>query len=259
MPPRERVFRTEAVVLRRHDLGEADRLVSVYTPEHGKLRLVAKGVRRPRSRKAGHLEPLTHTSLMIARGRELDIITQAEAIETFPMLQNDLARLAQATYAVELVDRFTLGEGDSRLLYRLLVETLGRLNQGREPFGVMRFFELQLLQTAGYRPELFRCLGCGGEVRPQDQFFAAALGGVLCPSCGPRQAGARSLSLGALKVLRHLQRSGFETAAAPRIRQSVRLEVEGLLEDYISFLLERRLNTPAFVRVVRSLAPEPAG
>ena len=259
MPARERVFRTEAVVLRRHDFGEADRLLSVYTPERGKLRLVAKGVRRPRSRKAGHLEPLTRTSLMIAVGRDLDIVTQAEAIETFPGLRQNLLLLGQASYAVELVDRFTLDEGDSRVLYRLLVETLTRLEEGRAPFSVLRFFELHLLEIVGYRPELFRCLGCGGEVLPKDQFFAAALGGVLCPSCGPQHPGARPLSLSALKVLRHLQRSGFETAAAPNVRPAVRQEVEGLLEEYITAILERRLHTPAFLLAVRRLEPDPAG
>lgn len=258
MSARERVYRTEAVVLRRQDLGEADRLVSVYTPEHGKLRLIAKGVRRPRSRKAGHLEPFMRTSLMIARGRELDIITQAETLQEFRVLRRDLGRLAHASYAVELVDRFTRDEGESRSLYRLLVETLERLDAGRLPFSVIGFFALHLLETAGYRPELFRCLGCGREILPEDQHFASALGGVLCPSCGPRQAGARPLSLSALKVLRHLQRSGFEAAAAPRIRLVVQREVEALLEDYLSVILERHLNAPAFVRVVRNLSPDPA-
>ena len=140
-----------------------------------------------------------------------------------------------------------------------MVETLERLDAGRPPFAALGFFMLHMLETAGYRPELFRCLGCGSEILPQDQHFAPLLGGVLCPSCGPRQAGARPLSLGALKVLRHLQRSGFEAAAAPRISQAVRLEVEGLLEDYASVILERHLNTPAFVRIVRSLTPDPAG
>jgi DNA repair protein RecO (recombination protein O) len=259
MSGRERVFRTEAVVLRRLDLGEADRLVTVYTPDRGKLRLLAKGVRRTKSRKAGHLEPLTRTSLLVARGRELDLVTQAEAIEPFPSLRNDLLRLGYATYALELVDRFTLEESDSRTLYQLLVATLGRLEEGREPFAVLRFFEVHLLETAGYRPELFRCLGCGAEAQPQDQFFAAVLGGVLCPDCGPKHPGTRPMSLSALKVLRHLQRSAFEAAAAPAIRPAIRLEVERLLEEYIAAILERRLHTPAFLQAVRRLEPGPAG
>ncbi len=259
MPGRERVFRTEAVVLRRFDLGEADRLVSVYTPDRGKLRLLAKGVRRTKSRKAGHLEPLTRTSLLVARGRDLDLVTQAEAIQSFPGLRSDLLRLGHATYALELVDRFTLEEGESRVLYQLLVATLGRLEEGREAFSVLRFFELHLLETVGYRPELFRCLDCGRETRPEDQFFANNLGGVLCPACGPKHAGTHSLSLSALKVLRHLQRSAFEAAAAPAIRPAIRLEVERLLEEYIAAILERRLHTPAFLRAVHRLEADPTG
>src|SRR3990172_4356320 len=131
MSGRERIFRTEAVILRRQDLGEADRLVVAYSPDRGKLRLVAKGVRRLNSRKAGHLEPFSRTSLLIARGRELDIISQAEAVETYPALQTDLLRVGQASYVVELIDRFTFEEGGSRPAYALLLETLGRLAEGR--------------------------------------------------------------------------------------------------------------------------------
>ncbi|HET7010637.1 MAG TPA: DNA repair protein RecO [Anaerolineales bacterium] len=259
MQGRERVFRTEAVILRRHDLGEADRLLSVFTPDRGKLRVVAKGVRRTRSRKAGHLEPLTRTSLLIARGRDLDIVTQAEAIETFPGLRSNLLQVGHASYAVELVDRFTWEEGEGHSLYHLLVDTLSRLEGGRDPFAVLRFFELHLLETVGYRPELYRCLGCSAEIQAQDQFFGPVLGGVLCPACGPRQPGTRALSLSALKVLRHLQRSAFEAAAAPAIRTGVRAEVERLLEEYIAAILERRLHTPAFLRTVRRLEPDPTG
>lgn len=259
MAGRERVYRTEAVVLRHQELGEADRLVSVYTPDRGKLRLVAKGVRRTHSRKAGHLEPLTRTSLLVARGRELDIVTQADALHTFPGLRSSLLNVGHASYALEMVDRFTFEEGENRALYRLLVETLTRLEEGRAPFSVLRFFDLHVLEAVGYRPELFRCLSCGQEAKPEDQFFGATVGGLLCPACGPSHPGARPLSLAALKVLRHLQRSDFETASAPAIRSTVRAEVEGLLEEYIAAILERHLHTPAFLRTVRRLEPDPAG
>lgn len=260
MSGRERVFRTEAVILRRQDLGEADRLVVAYSPDRGKLRLVAKGVRRLISRKAGHLEPFSRTSLLIARGRELDIISQAEAIEIYPALQRDLERVGQASYVVELIDRFTLDEGGSRPAYGLLLETLGRLAEGRPASAVLRYYELRLLELMGYRPEFFRCVQCAGEIRPEAQFFAPALGGVLCPRCGRGPATARPLSLEALKVLRHYQRSGFEAAAAPNLRPAVRQEVEGHLEVYLNHLLERKLNSPRFLRQVQVLesAPESA-
>ena len=253
MSGRERIFRTEAVILRRQDLGEADRLVVAYSADRGKLRLVAKGVRRLNSRKAGHLEPFSRTSLLIARGRELDIISQAEALETYPALQTDLQRVGQASYVVELIDRFTFEEGGSRPAYALLLETLGRLAEGRPGAAVLRYYELRLLDLMGYRPEFFRCVQCTVETRPEAQFFSPALGGVLCPGCGRGQATARPLSLESLKVLRHYQRSGFEAAAAPNVRPAVRLEVEGHLEAYLHHLLERKLNSPRFLRQIEVL------
>jgi DNA repair protein RecO (recombination protein O) len=260
MSGRARVFRTEAVILRRQELGEADRLVVAYSADRGKLRLVAKGVRRLRSRKAGHLEPFSRTVLLIARGRELDIISQAEAIQTYPALRSDLRLVGSASYVVELIDRFTLEEAGSDQVYALLVDTLGRLADGRPAAAVVRYYELRLLELMGYRPEFFRCVQCSDEVRPEDQFFAPALGGVLCARCGGGPTRGRSLSLEALKVLRHYQRSGFEAAVAPNVRPAVRQEVEGHLEAYLNHLLERKLNSPRFLRQVEAVdgAPEPA-
>lgn len=253
MPSRERLYRTEAVVLRRGDLGEADRILTVYSPEHGKLRLVAKGVRKVRSRKAGHLEPFTRVELQIARGHDLDVITQAEALSMHTGLQHDLERFGYAAYVVELMDRFTVQEGESRGLYRLLVDSLDRLAEPCEPAAVVGYYQLRLLDLLGYRPELFRCLGCGAEIRPVDQFFSAAAGGVLCPDCGPRRHDVRSLPLSVLKVLRHYQRSTFAQALSPRVRFEVLDEVGMVLESYVSYLLERRLQALAFVRQVRHL------
>lgn len=253
MPSRERLYRTEAVVLRRGELGEADRILTVYSPDYGKLRLVAKGVRKVRSRKAGHLEPFTRVELQIARGRDLDVITQAQAIDLHTGLHHDLERFGYAAYVVELMDRFTVQEGESRGLYRLLVDTLDRLAEPCEPAAVVDYYQLRLLDLLGYRPELFRCLGCGAEVRPVDQYFSAAAGGAVCPDCGPRRPEARRMSLAALKVLRHYQRSTFARAVAPRVRFEVLDEAGLVLETYVSYLLERRLQAPGFLRQIRVL------
>jgi DNA repair protein RecO (recombination protein O) len=253
MSPRERVYRTEAVVLRRQNLGEADRLLTVYTPDRGKLRVVAKGVRRPRSRKAGHLEPFTRVQLLLASGRELDIITQAEATETYKGLRNDLLRLGQAAYIVELLDRFTVDREENRGLYRLMVNTLERLDAGAQSDAVLRFYELRLLELVGYRPELFRCVSCGAEILPQDQFFSAAEGGVLCPTCGPDRHNAHHISLAALKVLRHYQRNTFAFASSVNVRSQTHTELEQVMEAYLGYILESKLNSPTFIRRVRRL------
>jgi DNA repair protein RecO (recombination protein O) len=253
MTTRSRVYGTEAVVLRRMDLGEADRLLTLFTPTEGKLRAIAKGVRRPGSRKAGHLEPFARSRLILARGRELDIITQAEAVDQFPRLSSDLERLAVAAHLVELMDRFTVQEGGAEALYDLLVNALRNLDSGDDLATLTRYYELRLLDHVGFRPEFFHCVECHQGIQPQDQYFSNALGGVLCPNCGRRQENAVKVSVAALKVLRHFQRSDYQVANAAQIRTAVQSEVEALMESYLTHLLERRLNASKFLREVREL------
>jgi DNA repair protein RecO (recombination protein O) len=248
---RSRLYRTESIVLRRQDLGETDRIIIVFTPGHGKLRALAKGVRRPGSRKAGHVEPFTRNNLLVAKGRDLDIITQAETIDAYPELRQNLDRLGQAAYVIELVDRFGVEQTESQALYHLTTSTLERLDSESDTAAPLRYFQIRLLDLSGYRPELQRCVSCSEEAQPQDQYFSSDEGGLLCPKCGPKNQYARSLSLGALKVLRHYQRSGYVEAARPQVSGSVAIELEGLMESYLNHLVERDLKVPAFVRQVR--------
>jgi len=251
MPTRERSLRVQALVLRHSDWGEADRLLTLYTLELGKLRAIAKGVRKPRSRKAGHLQPLTHVSLLLARGRELWIVTQAETISAFPALRDDLLRYGYASYVVELLDRFTIEEGENRAIFRLLADTLARLTAAPDPLLALRYYELRLLDLVGFRPQLLRCAVCEREIEAEDQYFSAELGGVVCPRCGPLTAGVRPASLAALKYLRHFQRSTYAEAARARMSPEASRELENLLQHYLTHLLERGLNTPAFINRLR--------
>jgi DNA repair protein RecO (recombination protein O) len=193
--------------------------------------------------------------LLLARGRELDIITQAEAVDTYPQISADLVRLGQAAYIVELLDRFSVEEGEgSSSIYHLLTRSLERLSlEGSNPSKVVLHFELRLLDAMGYRPELFRCLECGNEVRPEDQFFSYLQGGLLCAKGGREERNVRPISLEALKVLRHYQRSHFEHASQARISPSTFVEVEQVMDGYLTYLLERKLNAPAFIKKVRFL------
>jgi DNA repair protein RecO (recombination protein O) len=248
---RQRVARVEAIVLRHSEWGEADRLLWLYTLEMGKIRALAKGARKIRSRKAGHLEPFTRVSLLLAKGRELMIVTQAETIEAYLSLREDLAGITYASYIVELLDRFTYEEGENDALYRLLSATLERLSSGEDKDLAIRYFELRLLDLVGFRPQLFRCLGCGDEILPQDQFFSPKEGGILCPKCGVREEGAYPISMAALKYLRHFQRSNYSTAKRARLSHEINQEIETIVQHYLTYLLERGLNTPVFLRKLK--------
>lgn len=251
-----RTQRVEGIVLKHADFGEADRLVTLFTREEGKLRAIAKGARKPGSRKGGHLEPFTRVSLLLGRGREIPVVEQAEAVELNAALSSNLVALGYAAYVVELVDKFSADHDENRGVYRLTRDTLQRLAGGEDLQLAVRFFEVKLLEQMGFRPQLQQCANCGDIIQPEDQYFSLELGGALCPRCGRRPAaGAASLpqriSLGALKVLRHLQRSDYATARRVQPSPPVQVELESLMNLYVSYLLERNLNTPKFLRRVR--------
>lgn len=247
---RNRLYRTEAIVLRRSDLGEADRLLVLYTPEMGKQRVVAKGARKPTSRKAGHLELFTHTQLLLARGRNLDIVSQAETINSFRFLRGDLQRTGYAYYLAELLDRFTEDGVEDRPLYELLLATLGHLGESGDLALTARFYELHLLSLVGYRPELFYCVACRAPLEPVTNYFLPGEGGMLCPGCGEGRPETQAVSLKALKLLRFLQTRDYETCRMLRISPALHREVETLMQRYIIYHLERRLKSVEFIHLL---------
>ena len=247
----DKTLKVEAVVLRHSDWGEADRLLGLFSREHGKLRAVAKGARKVRSRKAGHLEPFTRVALMLARGRDFWIVTQADTVDAYLPLREDLVRTSYAGYVLELVDRFTYEEGANRSLFNLLVDTLHRLSVDAELFIPLRYFEIRLLDHLGFRPQLQECVQGGEEIRPENQFFSAMAGGVLCPRHGRTAPESRPISMDALRFLRHFQRSSYADARRAQVTQAVQNEIEALIQYYLTYLLERSLNTPQFIREMK--------
>jgi len=154
------------------------------------------------------------------------------------------------------LDKFTVEEGENLSLFNLLVKTFERLaDVTLDPLLVLRYYEMRLLDNVGFRPELFHCLSCGAEIKPEDQYFTPAGGGVLCPKCGRETPGAAQkaipISQEALRFLRHFQRSSFSEAARAHPSPEIHREMEGLLQGYITYVLERGLNTPKFMRQVR--------
>lgn len=247
-----RSFRVEAVVLRHADWGEADRILGLYTRERGKLRVVAKGARRIKSRKAGHLEPFTRVTLQLARGRDLPIVTQADTVEAYLTIGDDLVKTANASYVVELLDRFTYeDESADPAIFRLLTDTLARVAVHVDPWLAIRYYEIRLLDFLGFRPHLFECANCGAEIQPVEQFFSSAAGGVLCPRCGVGLPGARPIPVEVLKYLRHIQRSSYSEAQRARPGSDVREVIETLVQDYITYQLERELNSPGFLKQIK--------
>jgi DNA repair protein RecO (recombination protein O) len=266
----QRSYSTEAIILKRTDLGEADRIVTLFTPGKGKYHAIAKGTRRPVSKLAGHLELLSRSQLQLALGRNLDIVTQAEGRENFLHLRSDLWHMTCGFYLAELVDRFVEDSTPHLDIYSLLLETLRYLDadataleQQRTNSTVpaedeadenghtrllLRYFELHLLSSIGYEPSLQNCAHCGNELRPEENGFKASMGGVLCPQCS--RFWERRLSLNALKVLRFLQRSKWIEASRLRLDPQLQAELEMIMHGLLRFHLERDLKSWSFLEML---------
>jgi len=251
--PKFRSLRVDAVVLRHSDFGEADRLLTVYTRQRGKMRVIAKGARKIASRKAGHIEPFTNVTLQLATGRDMFILTQADTVDAYLPLREDLILTSQASYVIELLDRFTYeDEMENSAIFRLLTDTLSRLASRTDPWLVLRHYEMRLLDQLGFRPQLFECVNCGREIKAEDQYFSFRAGGAICPRCGQGLPNLHLISVDALKYLRHFQRSTFTEASRARPGDEVQHETELLMQGYFTYLLERELNTPGFLKKIKS-------
>jgi DNA repair protein RecO (recombination protein O) len=235
------LYRDTGVVLRHYQLGEADRIVVILTEEHGKVRAVAKGVRRTTSKFGARLEPMSHVRLLLYRGRDLDIVSQAESVESLAPLLADLDRASQAMAALEAVDQLALEREPSPALYRMLVGVL-RTIAGPEPSPlVVPAFFWKLLAAEGLRPELDVCVRCGG-VEPEVTLVAFDLdeGGVLCRSC---RSGA-TISPAALQLMRAILGGRLNEALALPESPTTH-EVAGLATRALEHHLERRLRAIA--------------
>lgn len=284
-----RSYPTEAIILKQSDLGEADRILTLFTPRKGKFSAIAKGIRRPISRKTGHLDLLCHTQLQMALGRNLDIVTQAQTIESYPQMHEHMWYMACGFYLAELVDRFVEDSTPHADVYDLLLASLRTLNNeaAQETQSIpsaspestvqpsqeqvapekltqtsnsnkeislsrllMRYFEIYLLASVGYEPVLRSCANCDTELRPEENGFAPSLGGVLCPNCS--HLWAFPISVNALKVLRLLHRTDW--AQVPRFQLDARLhaEMERAMHSLIRFHLERDMQSWSFLEMLRN-------
>ncbi len=256
---KSQTYRAESITLRRSDLGEADRILTLYTREHGKRRAVAKSVRRPQSRLAGHIELFTHAEVFLAVGTNLDVLTQATAIEVFPAIADDLARFARASWAAELVDRLTPEEEADPQLFAHLLETIRLLagDQGHEPVH-LRQFEILALKTLGYRPHLDSCVECGRELEERPNIFSPTAGGVICPSCTPPNAALR-ISPAALKVMRWMGAQTMGAGSRLRISEELEVELERLHTAYLTEILGGGMRSASLTRSRASAARKNSG
>lgn len=248
-----RTYSANAIVLRRINLGEKDRILTIYTKEHGKLSAVAKGARRPGSKLGGTSEPFTYSKMFLSTGRELDVLTQAEIKESFPNVKGQMATIAYGIYLLELVSHFVDERQPNPELFNTLLSSMYILESGADPEVTARYFELHLLIMMGYEPHFERCLRCGRLPDREKIAFSPALGGIVCRECGPLPEDAITVPSAIVSYVKALTRLEPQKIKDFKMPPGARRDLAHILRWHIRYRLGSEIKSVDFIRAIECI------
>jgi DNA repair protein RecO (recombination protein O) len=232
----EETYNVKAIILNRRDHGEGDGRITAYSLERGKLELTARGMKKIKSKLAGHLEPITLANLMAVRGRQYDYVGAAVSQDCYGGIKNDLAKLTKASEAVSMVDRLIKpGVADGEL-FTLLKDYLDELEADQRGIITSCFFILKLLAQLGHAPELFFCVNCGKKILPGKNKFDLAKGGLVGAQCLTTGTNTgRPISDDAIKILRLALKLNFKDLKKIKISKKLESETEKIIKEFYKY------------------------
>lgn len=240
-------YKCKAIIIKRHNFGEADRLLTLLSDEFGKIKVIAKGVRRPLSKLGGHLELFYLTEFVIAEGKNLDTICGAQIIESFPNLRKNLSSTQKAFYFAELIDKLLHEESENKEIFNMLKNALKLLDHKSNSL-LLRYFELQLLSQLGHRPEVEHCVKCRSKLNPETIFWSNELGGVLCVDCRQYSEVSLEVSADAIKIIRLFLTRKIEAVNILKIKPELEKELENVIDGFLRYVSEKEFNSKKYVR-----------
>ncbi len=241
-------YQSRSIILKASDLREADKIVSVFSEQEGKVSAVARGVKKPQSSLRACVQPFCHSLLFFSKGRELDLITQGKLIDFYGNTREDIQRIIYAVYIMELLDKSLLERMPLNNLYLHTLQVLDYINEwGINPL-IIRAFELRLLVCLGYAPLLEQCIHCSS---PRVMAFDMAEGGMVCDECHEKSAGTYRLSAPTLSLLRLLRNANLTTVSRVKASPQSLLQLENLLESYLEYHLERKFSLKRTIRTLK--------
>jgi DNA repair protein RecO (recombination protein O) len=248
------VYRCEAVILRKLNFGEADRIMTLFTLERGKVSAIAKSVRKARSRMSGQLDVFAHGNMMLAEGRNMDVITQFRRLTDTEPLARDLERSAAAAVVVEVADKVLEERHPQPALFRVVTDALAAMSAaGAGARAELADYLMRVLGELGYLPELYSCARCGRELDPEeDMAFSPFVGGVIGIDCDDPKAPAASIGARTVKILRVLASGDRDTFLRLKLDADDIRSVEHALEGQLEHHLDRQLKSIDFVRTLES-------
>jgi len=245
------IFETKAVVIRHIPLGEADRLVTFFSEKFGKVRAIARGVRRYKSKMSGHLDTLNLVTISVGKGKGIDVITEVDTLNDYPKIKGDLKNISLATYLSELVESVSMEESPNEKLFDMFVSTLNKIPDLDTYTGVLRYFEIKLLEYSGFAPELNNCLECFELLPPADHYFSVDNGGLICFTCGRLFSGSKfSIKKNTIKLFRYFQKKSEEESLALIVPEINSNELGYILNQYIKHVVGKDMKSTKFLDLI---------
>ncbi|MBO8171387.1 MAG: DNA repair protein RecO [Bacillaceae bacterium] len=247
------LVKSEGIVIKTTDYGESDKIVTLYTRDQGKIGMMARGAKRTKSRLAAISQLLTYGRYLYYQPASgLASLNQGDIIHSYRELKQDLTQTAYAAYVLELVDKLTETGEVNPYLFETLHLTLQYIEEGKDPDIITRIFEVKMLQAAGYRPQVDRCLSCSSEEGPY--LFSIREGGLLCNRCGHRDPHAIVLTEGAVKLLRLFQHFDMKRLGNINVKDKTREQLRKALTHFIDEYSGARFKSREFLDQLEKLS-----
>lgn len=241
------IYKTQAIIIKRRNYGEADRLLTLYTQNEGKIVVIAKGVRRSKAKMVGHTELFYLLDLQLAEGKTWDIVTSAEIVNDFNLIRNNTKLTNKAYFMAELADNLTHEAEPHKDIFDLLKSSLIILAKQNNQL-VLSYFSFKILSYLGHTPELNNCVKCHKKISDENNYFSNVMGGLLCENCRKSDLGSIRISVSAIKILRLFNEHDINLLYKLVIDDKICIELDNILINYAQYILEKPIKSLRFLK-----------
>ncbi|MFW6149262.1 MAG: DNA repair protein RecO [Atribacterota bacterium] len=252
---KNRLFRTNGIVLKSIKLNESDKIITIFSQDYGKIQAIAKGIRKTKSQFGSSLENLTLLKILVYKGKTLNIVSQTEIISSFFSRCKDLKRYGLAIYCTEIIDKMSAEEDPNEAIYELLKNVLVLLKDEKNPFLLVESFKWKLFVILGYHPVLERCVKCNQRLKKEEYYiFDIVEGGIICPACKGENSGYQvKISNYCLRLLGRIIVADLQMIHNKNILQSGLDELFKITDNYMSYHFETRNRSKEFLNKLESM------
>jgi DNA repair protein RecO (recombination protein O) len=230
---RFRSYKTDALIIGQRKFGDYDKILTILSKDYGKVQIIAKGVLKPTSPLVYHVDLLNFTNLMISKGKNLDILIQAQTINSFESIRNDYDKLSKSFYMLEIIDKFIIISDSISEIFDITLTCFSRINDGHDIDLNVQIFELSILKFAGVLPEFNNCLHCLKKVLAKNAVINFNVGGILCSNCSDNFSDNINVSENCIKVIRAMLFTSYEIISRIKINKKIKIEIDSILTKFI--------------------------